>query len=266
MRIFAVDDERLMLQSLTSAITKTEPSAEVIPFTRSTELLSVMEKEVNKPDIVFLDIEMPAINGIELSKKIKDISPTTNIIFVTGFSQYAIDVMDIYPSGYVMKPITEEKVRRELNNLRHPIVKKTTKDIKIQTFGNFEVFYKDTPVLFTRSKSKELLAFLVDKQGTSVTMADIGNALWTDGIFDTGRQKSLRVYIADLKKTLDNLGCKDILIKNKNNLMLDKNKVDCDLYKFLDGDLESINSYAGQYMFSYNWAVFTGSYLKSKNT
>lgn len=72
-------------------------------------------------DVAFLDIEMPGMSGIELAKKLKDIKPYLNIIFVTAYTDYALEVHSLYVSGYLLKPIKKEDVVTALDNLRNPI-------------------------------------------------------------------------------------------------------------------------------------------------
>ena len=73
------------------------------------------------PDAAFLNIEMPVMNGIELAKRLKDIASNINIVFVTGYSDYAVEAIGMSASGYLMKPVSAEQVKRELENLRNPI-------------------------------------------------------------------------------------------------------------------------------------------------
>lgn len=74
---------------------------------------------------------MREINGIHLAKALKDIFPKTNIVFVTGYSEYMCQAFSIHASGYIMKPVTPEKIKKELNNLRYPIKKEKSKLIHI---------------------------------------------------------------------------------------------------------------------------------------
>jgi len=58
---------------------------------------------------------MRGMTGVEVAKKLKEINPKMNIIFVTGFSDYKGDAMDMKASGYIMKPVTAEEVKAELD-------------------------------------------------------------------------------------------------------------------------------------------------------
>ena len=160
MRILCVDDEPLALEMLEQAAKEAKPDAEVKAFMKHSLLLE--EAKQNGCDVAFLDIHMRGKTGVELAKELKEINPKMNIIFVTGFDEYTGDAMRLHASGYVMKPVTKEKLEAELEDLRFPIVPKSDAILKVQCFGNFDVFTPDgTPVHFERSKSKEVFVQVV---------------------------------------------------------------------------------------------------------
>lgn len=262
MNIVATDDESLVLENLVTAIKEAVKDAKIDAFIDPFALLEFAK--TNPIDIAFCDIKMRGINGIKLVQELKTIQPKVNIIFVTGYDEYMSDAFSLHASGYLLKPVTKNAILKELDNLRNPVKEKSKADVRIQTFGNFEVFYKNTPVVFLRKKSKEILAYLVDKQGTSVSSAELIDVLWEDGINDRSRQKMLQVYLSDLMKSLSNVGIDNIIIKNRKGLLVDKTKFECDLYQFFKGDIEAINSYTGQYMYEYPWAELTVGYLDNQ--
>ena len=138
MRILCIDDEPLMRQMVEMAVREARPDADVRVFERQADL--VMDAETNGCDIALLDIHMRGLNGVDLARLLKMTNPKMNIIFVTGFSEYAGEAMQIRASGYIMKPITKEKVEEELANLRFPIIPKKNALLRVQCFGNFDVF------------------------------------------------------------------------------------------------------------------------------
>ena len=138
MRILCVDDEPLALEMLTQAIEEAIPDADLHPFRKQSELLA--DAEENGCDIAFLDIHMRGMNGVELAKGLKQINPKMNIIFVTGYDEYTGDAMRLHASGYILKPVTKEKIEEEISDLRFPIVPKNDALLKVQCFGNFDVF------------------------------------------------------------------------------------------------------------------------------
>ena len=120
MTILAVDDEKLALEGLMRSIRAAAPEADVRGFRDPEEALRFAE--TIPLYAVFLDIEMRGMDGITLAKQLLQTEPKTNIIFTTGYGEYAGRAFDLHASGYIMKPVTEEKVRRELSALRYRAV------------------------------------------------------------------------------------------------------------------------------------------------
>ena len=262
MNILAVDDEYYALELMKRALEEVAGGATVYLCRDVRGALKVAEE--NKIDVAFLDIHMPEKNGIELALELKGLNPKVNIVFATGFSEHMKAGIDLRISGYIMKPVTPEDVRTELENLRNPIEWSAEKRIKILTFGNFDVFVDGEPLKFDRKQAKEILAYLVDKKGTSATYPELAAMLWEDEEYDRTKQKNLQVYIASLVKTLNGVNVKDLILKNRQGILVNTRIVDCDYYRFLEGDTRAINSFTGQYMSAYSWAEFTVGYLENQ--
>lgn len=262
MNILAVDDEYYALELLKSALEEVAAGA-CIYLCRDVEaaLQTAREQPI---DVAFLDIHMPKKSGIELARELKDIHPKINIVFTTGYSEYMKEGINLRMSGYIMKPATPEAVKEELENLRNPIDRKIDRRIQILTFGNFDVFVDGSPLKFERKQSKEILAYLVDKRGTSATYPELAAILWEDEEYDRTKQKNLQVYIASLVKTLHAANVNDLILKNRQGILINTKIVDCDFYRFLEGDVRAINSFTGQYMSAYSWAEFTVGYLENR--
>lgn len=184
--MMVVDDEELAVESLVKVLHKELPSGEIITFLKPMEAFDYLAGHA--VDIAFLDIEMGAFSGLSLAKKCKDLCPQVNIIFVTGFSAYSMEALKLHVSGYLMKPVRAEELRVELANLRHPLPL-TGKRVRIQTFGNFEVFVEGKPLKVQRSKCKECLAYLVDRKGAGVSYMQLTDILWEGKAIDRSAQK-----------------------------------------------------------------------------
>lgn len=249
MKILLVDDEELQLTRLIESVKKVLPTDEIFSFTNPREALRQCES--THIDIAFLDIEMPGLNGIMLAKKLKSINPKINIIFVTAYDNYALEAYKMHASGYVSKPVNEDKVKEEIEELKHPIEITPTKKLQIKCFGNFEVFYMGKPIKFSYQKSKELFAYLVDREGSSVNINEMNAVLWEED-----HSSYLRNLLADIKQTLKAIDCSDVLIKKHNAYSIDLTKVDCDAYEYKKGNPNAIMMYRGEYMFQYSWSVF----------
>ena len=259
MKIIAVDDELLAVRLLEDSIRQVCKNADLFVFNDVDDALLCAEN--NPIDVAFLDIEMPGMNGLQLAKRLKDINSKINIIFVTGYSEYMKEGIDLRMSGYLFKPVTPDAIKIEFEILRNPISWDENKILRVETFGNFGVYVGEYPVKFDRRQAKEILAYLIDKRGTGVTYAELAAVIFEDGVYDRKTQKNLQVYITSLAKTLNEYGAKKVLIRNRKEIMIDKSQVDCDFYKFMDGDVRAINSYTGQYLNEYSWAEFTTGYL-----
>lgn len=119
MKILVVDDYSLIVEDIIDEVKKIVPDCECKGTTDVSEALRLNEK--NKFDVVFSDIEMPGMNGIEMGKKIMEVNPKVNIIFITGYSGYAYEAFEIYASAFLTKPITSKKIARALSNLRYAV-------------------------------------------------------------------------------------------------------------------------------------------------
>ena len=186
MNILAVDDEYYALELMKRALEEVAGASTVYLCRDVRSALDTAMK--TKIDVAFLDIHLPEKNGIELALDLKKLNPKVNIVFATGFSEYMKEGIDLRMSGYVLKPVTPEAVRTELENLRNPIEWNPEKRIKILTFGNFDVFIDGNPLKFERKQAKEILAYLVDKRGTSATYTELAAMLWEDEEYEPSKK------------------------------------------------------------------------------
>ncbi len=255
MRMLCVDDEPLMLKMLEMAIKEARPDADITAYRKQAELLEDARK--NGCDIAFLDIHMRGMNGVELAKELKTVNPKMNIIFVTGFSEYAGEAMSLHASGYIMKPVTKEKIEQELSDLRFPIIPKKNAKLRVQCFGNFDIFTPDgAHVRFERSKAREVFAYLVHKQGSSFTTREIFSAIFEDESYEKKLQNLLQTYIYAMIKSLKAVGAEDAVVRSYNALAVNPEVLDCDYYRFKELDAGAVNAYQNEYMSQYYWADF----------
>lgn len=259
MNIIAVDDEKLALNTLINSIKRSVAEARVHGFQNPEDARDFVRE--NSCEIAFLDIKMRGMTGLELARQLKDIRGDINIIFVTGYSEYSLDAFRLYASDYLLKPATPDAIIQALEHLRTPVRPAQTKKIRFQCFGNFEAYVDNKPLVFKRSKAKELLAYLVDLMGASATMGELMAVIWEDGPDTYSRQSNLRNLIAELKNVLSDAGVGNIILKNRNSIAIDCESVDCDYYDFLRHIPYAVNSYHGEYMMQYSWAEITTAAL-----
>jgi len=264
MKVLCVDDERKIAEYTVSLCRKIPQIDEAVSFTRSRDALAWMDE--NAADVALLDIDMPDMNGIELARELQKRQPGISIIFLTGYTQYTLDAFSIHASGYLMKPVTEDMLLSEISYvLSHKQVQTgDAHTVYVQTFGGFDVFVDNDRVAFKYSKSKELLAYLVNKRGNSVTRREVFSILWEDRAYDRSMQKQLDVIIRSLRNTLTEYGI-DMIFELKSGAMrIIPEKISCDAYNFWDGKEDMIDAYYGEYMSSYSWASITEGYMTWK--
>ena len=257
MYTLTVDDRELVVNSVLQIMNKLDPQGQHLGATSVSEALSIAEE--SPLDLAFLDVEMPGkTNGLTLGKQLKQRFPMINIIVITGHQDYAIDAFSIDASGYLLKPITSEAVSHQLSVLRFNINEPTTKKIRINCFGPFEAFYNDVPLDFSYSKSKELLACLVDRRGALCSNDTLIGCLWPDEPVDQQTKARLRKYVKDIKDTFTKIGFPNTIChKERIGIGLDISTIECDYFRFLQGDPIAVHQFKGQYMTQYSFAEET---------
>lgn len=254
----AVDDEILMLGALVSAINASPDIADVFQFSDCDEALNFVRG--NSVDIAFLDINMRGMGGLTLAEKIIDACPDCKIVFCTGYEEYAIPAFKLHASGYLLKPVSAKDVQAEINNIKG--IRKNQKPLSVKCFGTFEVYARGEKLAFKRSKTKELFAFLVDRNGAGVTVAEIGVALWENDE-DQKNQNYIHQLFRDLRQSLEAVGVEDIFERNNYYYSLNPEKLDCDYYAYLKTGKPE---FRGEYMSQYSWAEGTCGLLWTKRT
>ena len=262
MKAICVDDEPMTLDYTVEQCRELEVIDEVRGFTRVRDALAW--SQAHPVDIALLDIDMPEMDGITLAVKLKQMRPDTAVLFLTAYKQYAYDSFAAHPSGYLLKPVLREELEREVAPALSGRVKKAHARIQARTFGTFELLVDGEPVAFARSKSKELLAYLIDRRGEGVRRSDAFAALWGDRQYDYSMQKQLDVYIRTLRDTLRRYGVEEIFELKRGAMRVFPEKFECDMYRLLEGEVQAVNDYHGEYMRTYGWASVTEALLNGK--
>ena len=257
MKAIAVDDEIYMLEALSEAISASDDIESVRSFSSCSDALAYVEE--NPVDIAFLDINMRGIGGLRLAELINEKQQKCRIVFCTGYEQYAVSAFRLHASGYLMKPITACDVQKEIDHVKN--VQNTQKLLTVKCFGNFEVFYNGDILPFKRTKTKEVLAVLVDRSGAGMTTKQMCAILFADGTDDAKNVAYIRQLIFDLKNTLKNIGADSVLRHETPYYRVDPERLRCDYFSYLEtGSPE----FRGEYMKQYSWAEETCAMLHFK--
>ena len=245
----AVDDEILMLGALVAAIRASDDISEVSQFSGCDEALDYVKE--NPVDVAFLDINMRGMGGLALAEKIVGFCPECKIVFCTGYEEYAIPAFKLHASGYLLKPVSAQDVQAEIDNIKG--IRQGQKPLSVKCFGTFEVYARGEKLTFKRSKTKELFAFLVDRNGAGVTVAEIGVALW-DNDKEQKNQNYIHQLFRDLRQALEAVGVEEIFERNNYFYSINPDKLDCDYYAYLKTGKPE---FRGEYMSQYSWAEET---------
>lgn len=263
MYILAVDDERNMLDELVTELQKVFPQGQIhgeMEALTAVEWVKSLKEEGQVLEYAFLDIRMGGMSGLELARQIKMLHHDAKLIFCTAYTEYAFDALGMFAKGYLLKPVSSEDIIRTLDEMVHDWRKaknELPRDIRIHTFGHFDIFVDDHPLVFEREKAKELLAYLVDRHGAAVTTEQIAVVLWEERPYDRTLKNYVATLVKSLRKVLSAAGVEDILIKTYNHLSVDVTKFKCDAYDYEKWDAVAVNSFHGEYMINYSWAEFT---------
>lgn len=117
--IIIVDDENIILGGEIAVVSDVLPSADVRGFIEPDDAIRFIKE--NHVQLVFLDIEMGHLNGLDLCREILTISPQTNVIYLTAFREYSFDAWSTNACGFLLKPLNTAAVHEALTHLRHPI-------------------------------------------------------------------------------------------------------------------------------------------------
>lgn len=266
MKAICVDDEPLAVEYTLGQCAHLPQIDDAKGFTDAAEALEWLRD--HPVDVALLDIDMPHIDGISLAAKIKEMHPRTAVLFLTAYKEFAFDAYAVHPAGYLLKPVSLERLAEEMayvcEGSKDPALAPNPTRIEVRTFGNFDVYVDGELVSFKLAKAKEILAYLVDRQGSGVTRAELFTTMWENRFYDRKMQKQLDVYVRSLRETLREYGADQMVEMKRGILRVNPDTFTCDAYRFLSGDADAVNAYRGEYMSSYSWASTTEGALSWK--
>lgn len=263
-----VDDEFNSAMDLQEVLSFVEPDCNAEIRTEAEDALQYLGERKGQLEAVFLDMQLRGILGIELYEQLKQIDPAVPIVFVTAYDQYALQSWKVHAAGYIMKPVDPAELKDVLSYIRQsrelaaPVTEEAKEQkLQIRCFGNFEVFADGKPLAFKRKRSKEVLAYLIDRKGQFSSGDEICEALWEDNMEDRKNKNYLRQLIYDIQHALQECGSQEVLVHRRNQYAVDVGKLDCDYYRYLDREEGARELFAGEYMSQYSWAEERLGYL-----
>lgn len=274
MRSVIIDDEPLILERFTRLLSKIEDIEIVRTYTNANEAIATINQD--KPDVVFLDIEMPGLNGIDVAEILKEKTPHIHIVFVTAHRDYASQAFDLNAIDYLTRPVQLQRLKETVNriNLKQGKSNKHN-DQMLCCFGSlqFKRSHKRhfLDVYWRTKKAQELFAYLVFNSDKKVRKDSLVDMLWPHTGWSQGFSQ-LYSAMYQVRKTLEKLAF-NISIKNSENfytLALNDVKVDVHEWENKLASLEPITQhtisdhitvlklYKGDYLHEYNYSWAEG--------
>lgn len=171
-------------------------------------------------------------------------------------------LVDCYMTVILMFCLSLYKRRAEKKYIL--MISKQKSKLEAKTFGNFTLMYENKIIKFSRTKTNELMGYLVYKKGSSVRTKELITILWGEHADSARYGNSLRNLIVDVKHSLAELDIQNFFIAEYNNFRINPDIIQCDYYDFLAGDKKAINSFAGEFMSQYSWAEDVAGFLEKK--
>lgn len=140
MKILVADDHQLIVDDILDELSKIVPDAKCIGTNDPSAILGLVDK--HHFDVIFMDIDLDYTNGIDLAEQILAKYPHTNIIYVTSYSQYALDSYRTKASTFLMKPVSTEMLKNALQNLRYPVSEIKNEEIAQMSQGGVKLGLK----------------------------------------------------------------------------------------------------------------------------
>lgn len=198
-----------------------------------------------KPDIAFLDIEMPEMNGLVMFNKILDKSPATKIVFVTAYTDFAVEAFELNAADYLIKPVQTERLKKTLSRLSIALSNKPYgPSVFFECFGRLSILLdgKNTAIHWRTKKALELLCFLICNSGRFIAKEKIGDLLWPDASPEKIKSNFHLTYY-HLKKTFEDLNIPVPFESKRGSIRLnvDQFELETVIFEYNLSQLEIIN-------------------------
>ncbi|MDF2723544.1 MAG: hypothetical protein K0Q59_3219 [Paenibacillus sp.] len=212
MKAFIVDDEQPAIDML-HILLEEDGRIEVIGTYRKP--MDALEGIITlKPDVVFLDIQMPLMNGLELAEHMLELDSALEIVFVTAYDHYALEAFKVNAIDYLLKPVAETGLKRSLSRLfkrKHvpasaPAPRQPA--ISIRCFGGFDVMGNEPEravIAWRTVKAQELMAYLFLKRGKEISKWQLIEDIWPNCSLEQVHS-NLHTTIYQVRKTLRQYG------------------------------------------------------------
>lgn len=272
-----IDDERPALMELEFLLKQYGEVKVAGSFTNPIEAIAAID--TIKPDVVFLDINMPQLLGVDAASEILDLDPTVDIVFITAFDQYAVEAFELHALDYLLKPIGEQRFAKTMERILQK--KERTAELPqgkftVKCLGGFHAGWEGRePIKWRADKTKEIFAFLLQNRNRDISKEELLDQLWPD---DDPEKAIRQLYngIYYIRKAMEDYGVDRNMVKIDKDYHVQFGAVELDTEFFYEygrkkgrcsvEELETIaGHYGGMYLQGeyYPWADFEREHLDS---
>ncbi len=233
--LILVDDEPLALERFEQMLVKFKEIN--IIDTHTNPLDALQSVSINQAHGIFIDIDMPQLNGIELAVKIKEKNPYIHLIFATAYEEFALKAFEIHALDYLLKPVSKQRLETTINRIIKnqfytdlDVLEKSNPKIQVQLDGKFKVFdvHGEEVTRWKTNKVKELFAILVSRLNHKESRDHLMKMLWPKSTYMSAKT-NLHTNISYLKKDLQRIGIDNLISYSDEYYSIDMEHIDMDI-------------------------------------
>ena len=272
MRAILVDDEHLALRYLGKLLQEIDGVEIIGTYMNPYEAIGAIL--IVKPDIVFLDIEMPEMNGIELAEQIEQSLPTTHIVFITAFSEYAVKAFEVNAVDYIVKPVQRNRLRKTLWRITKEPTETASSTVpsrlaRVDMFQSLSFAWggdisETIDVRWRTSKVRGIFALLLQNRGAFVQKDLLLELFWPEMDLEKGFMQ-LYSTVYQIRKTIAATNFDMSIVNHENSYRLDLNGVTVDVDEWEKG-LEQVDAVTAQTLEEHRnlLNLYQGDYLENE--
>ena len=214
MEIAVVDDEKVIREHICALIEEQQPGSRIEAYATGEGLLASGKQF----DIVFLDIQMEGMNGIETARNLRGRQGDTILIFITGIKEYVFDALDLYAFQYLLKPIDEEKFTEVLERAVREAARKKERRMLFMKSRNLTL--EQSEILYIESRVKKVE---IHTAGTAQAIEIYAALDELEGQLGDGFYRCHRAYIVNMD-CITEYDSQSITLTNGDRVYLAKKK------------------------------------------
>ncbi len=207
------DDEEGMRMILRKMIARAEGFELCAEATDGKQMLEIVEQY--RPQVCFLDVEMPGMSGLECAKAIQDMDPRIIIVFATAHDDYMAQAFEVYAFDYMVKPFKLDRVMKTLERIRHvtlareqkePVEHRVTPIQRVAATGRLMLHHKEGVNFISQS---DILLVQRENRSTVLYAKDHRRFETSDSLGDVEARLDPKIFFRCHKSYIINLNVID---------------------------------------------------------